>query len=102
MHAGGLRYHAFQEILEGKGYRVQTLGVDEEHSVCRYQVSKAWEGRTRITSYNVCYTKLLREADFADPGLPLLDALVDSGLLASKGEARRLIRQNAVRVNGDA
>jgi len=40
-------------------------------------------------------------ADFAGDGLSLLDALVDSGLLKSKGEARRMIRQNAVRVEGE-
>lgn len=38
--------------------------------------------------------------DFQDPGLSLLDALVDCGLLPSKGEARRMIRQQAVKVNG--
>ena len=38
--------------------------------------------------------------DLDGDGLPLLDALVDAGVLASKGEARRLIRQKAVRVNG--
>jgi len=41
-------------------------------------------------------------ADLADPGLPLLAALVDSGMLKSKGEARRMVRQNAVKVNGQA
>jgi tyrosyl-tRNA synthetase len=40
-------------------------------------------------------------ADFAGDGLGLLDALVDSGLMKSKGEARRMIRQNAVRVAGE-
>ena len=34
-------------------------------------------------------------------GLPLLDALVDCGMMKSKGEARRMIRQNAVRVAGE-
>lgn len=38
--------------------------------------------------------------DFEGDGLPLLEALVDSGLLKSKGEVRRMIRQNAVRLNG--
>jgi len=38
--------------------------------------------------------------DFAGTGLSLLAALVDSGLLKSKGEARRMVRQKAVRVNG--
>ncbi len=38
--------------------------------------------------------------DFEGAGLALLDALVSTGLLQSKGEARRMIRQNAVRVNG--
>ena len=34
-------------------------------------------------------------------GCGLLDALVDSGLMKSKGEARRMIRQKAVRVGGE-
>jgi tyrosyl-tRNA synthetase len=33
-------------------------------------------------------------------GLALLDALVESGLCQSKGEARRMVRQQGVRVNG--
>ncbi len=40
-------------------------------------------------------------ADLAGDGLTLLDALVDSALLKSKGEARRMVRQSAVRVNGE-
>lgn len=40
-------------------------------------------------------------ADLAGDGLPLIEALADSGLLKSKGEARRMIRQNAVKVNGE-
>ncbi len=40
-------------------------------------------------------------ADFEGDGLSLLEALVDSGLMKSKGEARRMIRQNAVRVEGE-
>jgi len=40
-------------------------------------------------------------SDFDGEGLGLLDALVDSGLMKSKGEARRMIRQKAIRVNGD-
>jgi len=39
--------------------------------------------------------------DLAGDGITLLDALVDSALLKSKGEARRMVRQNAVRVNGE-
>jgi len=39
--------------------------------------------------------------DFAGAGLALLDALVDTGLMKSKGEARRMIRQKAVRVAGE-
>ncbi len=39
--------------------------------------------------------------DFAADGVLLLDALVDTGLMKSKGEARRMIRQNAVRVEGE-
>ncbi len=40
-------------------------------------------------------------ADFGGEGLSLLDALVECGLMKSKGEARRMIRQNAVRVEGE-
>jgi tyrosyl-tRNA synthetase len=40
-------------------------------------------------------------ADFGGAGLSLLDALTDTGLMKSKGEARRMIRQKAVRVGGD-
>ncbi len=39
--------------------------------------------------------------DFAGEGLGLLEALVDAGLMKSKGEARRLVRQKAVRVGGE-
>jgi len=39
-------------------------------------------------------------ADFAGAGVAITDLLVDSGMLKSKGEARRMIRQNAVRVGG--
>jgi tyrosyl-tRNA synthetase len=40
-------------------------------------------------------------ADFGGEGLPLADALVAAGLCGSKGEARRLVRQGGVRVNGE-
>ncbi len=40
-------------------------------------------------------------ADLAGDGLPLIQALVDSGLARSRGEARRLIRQGGIRVNGE-
>ena len=39
--------------------------------------------------------------DFEGDGLLALDALVESGLMKSKGEARRMIRQNSVRVAGE-
>jgi len=39
--------------------------------------------------------------EFTGAGVSLLDALVDSGLMKSKGEARRMIRQKAVRVGGE-
>ena len=38
----------------------------------------------------------------ASAPIPLVDALVDLGLSASKGEARRLITQGGARVNGEA
>ncbi len=40
-------------------------------------------------------------ADLAGDGLPLIDALADCGLAKSKGEARRLIRQGGIKVNGE-
>jgi len=40
-------------------------------------------------------------SDLEGDGLPLLDALVDAGLMKTRGEARRMIRQNAVRVAGE-
>ncbi len=41
-------------------------------------------------------------ADLAGDGLALIEALVDCGLMGSKGEARRMIRQGGVKVNGEA
>ncbi|MBK8165324.1 MAG: tyrosine--tRNA ligase [bacterium] len=41
-------------------------------------------------------------ADLAADGLALIDVLVSAGLVESKGEARRLVRQGGVRVNGEA
>ncbi|TAD88252.1 MAG: tyrosine--tRNA ligase [Alphaproteobacteria bacterium] len=38
---------------------------------------------------------------FDGAGVPLVDALVATGLCASKGEARRQIEQGAIRVNGE-
>ncbi len=38
-------------------------------------------------------------ADLEGEGLWIIDALIDSGLCKSKGEARRMIRQKGVRVN---
>jgi len=40
-------------------------------------------------------------ADLDGDGLLLIDALADAGLAKSKGEARRLIRQGGIKVNGD-
>ena len=34
-------------------------------------------------------------------GIALLDALAEAGLVGSKGEARRLVRQNAVKIDGE-
>lgn len=40
-------------------------------------------------------------AELAGDGLLLIDALADAGLAKSKGEARRLIRQGGVKINGE-
>lgn len=45
----------------------------------------------------------VREAgEFGGEGLALVDALVAAGLCGSKGEARRMVRQGGVRVNGES
>ncbi len=41
-------------------------------------------------------------SEFAGEGLSLIDVLAAVGLVDSKGEARRLVRQGGVKVNGDA
>lgn len=41
------------------------------------------------------------ELDVPNEGLPLLDAMVAAGLIASKGEGRRLIEQGGVTVDGE-
>ena len=40
-------------------------------------------------------------ADLAGDGLLLIDAMSDCGLAKSKGEARRLIRQGGIKINGE-
>jgi tyrosyl-tRNA synthetase len=44
----------------------------------------------------------LDPARLAGDGLPVIDALAETGLSKSKGEARRLVRQGGVKVNGEA
>ncbi len=47
---------------------------------------------------------VLQEQDFTNPdnlSLPLVDILMRTGLVPSKGEARRLISQNAIQINGE-
>ena len=41
------------------------------------------------------------ELDIPSEGLPLLDAMLQAGLIASKGEGRRLIEQGGVAVDGE-
>ncbi|MDO4799710.1 MAG: tyrosine--tRNA ligase [Bacillota bacterium] len=41
------------------------------------------------------------EVSFPAEGLPLVDLLVDSGLIKSKSEARRMIEQGGVSIDGD-
>ena len=40
-------------------------------------------------------------ADLDGDGLPLIEVLAEAGLAKSRGEARRLIRQGGIRVNGE-
>ncbi len=40
-------------------------------------------------------------SDFAGEGLWIVEALVEAGLMKSNGEARRMIKQNAVRLGGE-
>ncbi len=41
------------------------------------------------------------EADFAGEGIPIANLLADVGLAKSRGEARRLIKQGGIRINGE-
>ena len=43
----------------------------------------------------------LPRSDFQGEGYPLIDALVDAGLCASKGEARRTIKEGGANVNNE-
>ena len=43
----------------------------------------------------------LRAGELAQQGLSILDALVACGLAASKGEARRLIQQGGISLDGE-
>jgi len=41
------------------------------------------------------------ESDFAGEGIPVANLLADVGLAKSRGEARRLIKQGGIRINGE-
>ncbi|MGH6912475.1 MAG: tyrosine--tRNA ligase, partial [Geminicoccales bacterium] len=76
-----------QQIFEGRGAVTSLSGVGRSHS----------HGRAEMT---VVPTTEVARQDLA-AGLSAVDLLQRSGLAASKGEARRLIRGGGARINED-
>ncbi|MDO4748231.1 MAG: tyrosine--tRNA ligase [Eubacteriales bacterium] len=67
------------------------------------EATKAQEGARALFSKGVdtdnMPTTVLTDADFTDDGISVLDLLVKCGLIASKGEGKRLIQQGGVSVD---
>jgi tyrosyl-tRNA synthetase len=96
------------ERLEGADIReakrvlaraVTALNHGEDEAAAAEKAAAALFGGEADTSSVPSSTR--PAADLRGDGLLLLDALVDCGLMKSKGEAKRMIRQNAVRVGGE-
>jgi tyrosyl-tRNA synthetase len=79
-------------LLHGEGQLAEAKAVTE-----------ALTGKRSLAELDDAAVVVMREEianAFAHPGGSVLDALVATGLAASKGEARRLLQSNAVSING--
>ncbi len=92
----GSQLNTAKEIL---AYELTKLVHGEEESNKAQEASRALFGGG--ASSDNMPTTVLTAADFADGAIGLLDLMVKCGLAASKGEARRLVDQGGVALNGD-
>jgi tyrosyl-tRNA synthetase len=92
----GSQLNKAKEIL---AYELTALVHGEEEAVKAQEAAKSiFAGAGN--SENMPSTQLSAE-DFSDEGINIIDAMIKAGLVASRGEARRLIEQGGVSV-GDA
>ncbi len=91
---------AGEQVNEAKkrlAYEVTSIvhGADAAETACR-QARALFEGAGRSDDMPTSPLKVSQ----VDQGLPLLDVLLQVGLIPSKGEGRRLISQNGLSING--
>ncbi|MBQ8741560.1 MAG: tyrosine--tRNA ligase, partial [Clostridia bacterium] len=91
----GSQLNTAKEIL---AYELTKLVHGEEEANKAQEASRALFGGG-ASSENMP-TTVLSAADFNDGNIGLLDLMVKCGLAASKGEARRLVDQGGVAING--
>ena len=92
----GSQLNTAKEIL---AYELTKLVHGEEEANKAQEASRALFGGG-VSNENMP-TTTLTAADFADGTIGLLDLMVKCGLAASKGEARRLVDQGGVALNGE-
>jgi len=92
----GSQLNTAKEIL---AYELTKLVHGEEEANKAQEASRALFGGG-ASSENMP-TTALTAADFTDDSIGLLDLMVKCGLAASKGEARRLVDQGGVAINGE-
>ena len=92
----GSQLNTAKEIL---AYELTKLVHGEEEANSAQEASRALFGGG-ASSENMP-TTALTAADFTDDSIGLLDLMVKCGLAASKGEARRLVDQGGVAINGE-
>ena len=92
----GSQLNTAKEIL---AYELTKLVHGEEEANSAQEASRALFGGG-ASSENMP-TTALTATDFTDDSIGLLDLMVKCGLAASKGEARRLVDQGGVAINGE-
>lgn len=93
----GSQLNCAKEIL---AYELTKLVHGEAEAVKAQETARSIFSSKDGASGNMPSTELT-EADLVDGGISILDLMVKCGLTASKGEARRLVQQNGVEVNGE-